>query len=171
MRPSPLDAWYGGEETMPFAAYAMGWAADLWQKNTIGKVGMGVVVAAMARIETAFGVLLLYVIIAWAVDFLVGIARAIADPERKLRGDKARNGALRLLVIVMIAVMAAVMEGVTFQVLGWDPGGKLVSAVLVAMFWEETVSIQRNGRFFYRRLRFRLSSLRWLGNGNEKSDE
>ncbi len=84
----------------------------------------------------------------------------------KLRADKARNGVLKLLVIFLVVIMAAFIEGMTFEILGWDPAGKLIMTVTVAMFWEEAISFQGNAQFFIKSAKLRMKSVPWLGGSN-----
>jgi len=151
-----------------FGSYAMPWLVQLATHDTIPKVGVAAMVVAATRINSAFGVLFWYLFVAWGADFLMGVAQAIADPETELRMDRARHGAMKLVAIFLIAVVAALMEGVTLEVIGWDPSGMLVAGACVAMFWEECVSIQRNGRHFYRSLRMRFGGLPWMGSGEQE---
>lgn len=148
--------------TISFGLYFLAWAQRVATEHPVPKVGLAAVIAVIGRVQGAITAALLFVLVAWGVDFVVGVSRSIADPDVRLRFDRVQNGILRLLVIPTIAVMAAMIEGMTFAAIGWDPGGKFVLAVCVAMFWEECISIVRNARFFYRTLRFRFGGLPWL---------
>ena len=169
------DPWVARKDGQPevpptqtFASYGVPWAWQVVGHDTIPKlIGAGSLIVVLDRIETAFSVVMWFVIGAWAVDFGLGVLRAMADPEVELRVDKARNGLMRLLVIPLIAIVAALLEGMTSELIGWDPAGKFVTTACVAMFWEEVISIQRNGRHFYRSLRLRFSGAPWFGGGDE----
>lgn len=150
------------------SAYAGLWLQKVTTHEPVGKIGFAAFATAVAQIEGAFTTALMFVLVAWGVDFAVGVARAIADPQVRLVEYKVRHGLLRLLAIPLLAIAAAVIEGMTIAAIAWDPDGKFVLAVCVAMFWEECVSIQRNGQFFYHRLR--IIEFPWNENGHEDGD-
>ncbi|MFW5919719.1 MAG: phage holin family protein, partial [Halanaeroarchaeum sp.] len=143
----------GDASVIGVSAYAGLWLQKVTTHEPVGKIGFAAFATAVAQIEGAFTTALMFVLVAWGVDFAVGVARAIADPTVRLVEYKVRHGLLRLLAIPLLAIAAAIIEGMTIAAIAWDPDGKFVLAVCVAMFWEECVSIQRNGQFFYHRLR------------------
>ena len=152
--------------TQRFFVYFGAYLQDTITHSPIPKVGMGALVAVLAQMQGAFGIPFWFLLGAWGVDWATGVLRAIADPKVKLRADKARNGVLKLLVIFLVVIMAAFIEGMTFEILGWDPAGKLIMTVTVAMFWEEAISFQGNAQFFVKSAKLRMKSVPWFGGGN-----
>lgn len=168
------NVWVGPKEAVAesagqtFFGYAGPWLASVVQKP-LPKLGLGALLAAVAHAQEAFGTALFFVMMAWFIDFAVGVLRAIVDPEVELQLARARNGVMKGLVIPLLVIMAALIEGMTLLTIGWDPGGKLILAVCVALFWEEALSIQKNGRHFFRALNFRLNLPAWIGKGDDDS--
>ncbi len=147
-------------------SWGLPWLQSLGQ-DSVPKLGMAALVAAVTQIQNVLWVPMAFVLAAWAVDFGVGVLRALADPDVRIDSEKAWGGVLKGLAIPLLLVLAALLEGMTQIVMGWNPDGKLVLIVAVAMLWEEATSVQRNGRHFYRSLAFRVSSLPWF-NGSDK---
>ena len=149
-----------------FFVYFGAYLQDTVTHSPIPKLGMGALVAVLAQMQGAFGIPFWFLLGAWCVDWATGVLRAIADPKVRLRLDKARNGVLKLLVIFLVVIMAALIEGMTFEIIGWDPAGKLIMTVTVGMFWEEAISFQRNAQFFVKSAKLRMKSVPWFGGGN-----
>ena len=162
----PADGAVELVPTQSFFVYFGNYVQDTVTHSPVPKVGIGALVAVLAQMQGAFGIPFWFLLGAWSVDWATGVLRAIADPKVKLRADKARNGVLKLLVIFLVVIMAAFIEGMTFEILGWDPAGKLIMTVTVAMFWEEAISFQRNAQFFVKSAKLRMKSVPWFGGGN-----
>ena len=167
----PVDGSLEPHTAQSFFAYFGHYLQDTVTHSPVPKVGMGALVAVLTQTQAAFGVPFWFLLGAWSVDWAAGVLRTIADPKVKLRADKARNGVLKLLVIFLVVIMAAFIEGMTFEIIGWDPAGKLVMTATVGMFWEEAVSFQRNAQFFVKSAKLRFKSVPWLGGGNGGADK
>jgi len=165
--------------TGELSGYLFEWLRSALFQSTVPKVSMTAFVGILSERAYSDGVLL-YVLALWLIDFLLGATRALADPEQRLDVAKARRGLLRLLAIPLITYAAALIEMVAGSVaklfgdevavaMGVGLGGKLVLLALVAMAWEEAISIQRNGRYFYRALRLRFT-LPWRDEQRSKPD-
>ena len=162
----PIDGTKEINTAQSFFVYFGHYVQDTVTHSLVPKVGIGALVAVLAQMQGAFGIPFWLLLGAWCVDWATGVLRAIADPNVKLRADKARNGALKLLVIFLVVIMAAFIEGMTFEILGWDPAGKLIMTVTVAMFWEEAISFQGNAQFFVKSAKLRMKSVPWFGGSN-----
>ena len=159
----PIDGTKEINTAQSFFVYFGHYVQDTVTHSLVPKVGIGALVAVLAQMQGAFGIPFWFLLGAWSVDWATGVLRAIADPKVKLRADKARNGVLKLLVIFLVVIMAAFIEGMTFEILGWDPAGKLIMTVTVAMFWEEAISFQGNAQFFVKSAKLRMKALPWFG--------
>lgn len=155
-------------QLMTPSEYLGSYVQELVVHAPVPKVGMAAIVALVAQVEQAFVPALLYVLVLWFVDFGLGVAKAIADPETQLTVLRARHGLVRLGAIPLIVLAAAIAEGLIVEVsrvfgeeaalqLGGHLGGRFILAACVAMAWEELVSIQGHATFFYRRVRIRFA--------------
>jgi len=153
--------------TGELSGYLFEWLRSAALQSTVPKVSMAAFISVLSERAYSDGVLF-YVLGLWLIDFLLGALRALADPDERLELAKARRGLLRLLAIPLITYAAALIELLAGSVakmfgdevaaaMGVGLGGKLVLLALVAMAWEEAISIQRNGRYFYRALRLRFT--------------
>lgn len=137
--------------------YASTWSSVLlWMKmvfvqDTVPKIGVALLAAWVAGFEAAAGPPLTLALMFWFLDFVLGIVRSIADPEVRLDTAKAAKGALKPLVIVVLALAAFGIEEMINLSIGYHLNGKLVLGVMIGIVWEECVSIQEKGRFFFRR--------------------
>ena len=150
------------------ASWMVPWLQELAQ-DPAPKLGLAALIAAMAQMQNVLWVPMAFVLGAWGIDFSVGVLSAIADPEVRIDTEKAWRGVVKGLVIPLLLLLAAILEQMTAVVMGWNPDGKVVLVVAVAMLWEEATSVQRNSRRFYRSLAFRISSLPWF-RGPEKPE-
>ena len=148
-RPASLVSWL------------LPWGQQLVE-NPLPKVGLAAMVMAITRATDTLAVPFVYCMAAWSVDFAVGALRAIADPKVKLSTERAWHGIIKGLAIPCLLLLAAIIEGMTFEAVGWYPEGKLVLLVAVGIVWEEATSAQRNGKHFFKSLRFRMSALPWM---------
>ncbi len=82
---------------------------------------MAALIAAVAQIQNMLWVPMAFVLAAWAVDFGVGVLRALADPEVRIDTEKAWAGVLKGLAIPLLLVLAALMEGMTLITIGSEP--------------------------------------------------
>ena len=127
------------------------WVKMVFVQDAVPKVGIALLAAWVVGFQEAAGQPLALALMFWALDFVLGIVRSVADPEVKLDTVKAAKGALKPLVIVVLALAAFGIEEMINLSIGYHLNGKLVLGVMIGIVWEECVSIQEKGRFFYGR--------------------
>ena len=134
------------------ASGILAWTKGVLVQNAIPKVGVGFMMAWVVGFQEVAVPPMALALGFWFLDFVMGVLRAVADPEVKLSTQKAARGALKPIVIMVLALTAFGIEEVIHLSSGLDLAGKVVMAVMVGIVWEECVSIQTNGSFFFRRI-------------------
>lgn len=127
------------------------WVKMVFVQNTVPKVGISLLAAWVVGFQEVAGPPLALALLFWALDFSLGIVRSFADPEVRLSSAKAAKGVLKPLVIIILALAAFALEEMVHLAIGYRLAGKLVMGVMIGIVWEECVSIQEKGRFFFRR--------------------
>lgn len=129
--------------------YVAGHLKATFLQDTIPKFGVAAAAAWMAGILDDLAVPVILVVLFWVLDWVAGVAHALADPETELEASKVGKGIARIFVSLALLVMMWGFERLIAISVGWEPHGKLIMVVAIALIWQETLSIKNHAAFFF----------------------
>lgn len=159
-----MDWYVSSFRPLPsYVEYLVDYGRGLVTQEPAAKLGMGALLAVMATGREVYGEALAAVILFWAADMLLGMLRAIRDPEVELRWGKALDGILRLVVILIvppIVHIAASFPDAVWE--GFNLGDRPTLFVIGLLGAQEFFSVIDNAVFLVPGLeRWKARIIRW----------
>ena len=108
-------------------------------------------IALFTNINQVFGTLFWIVGILWFCDFIIGIAKAWMEDEKKVEWGKAFKSVIKILVMGVGVLAIHFTEKLILET-GVDLQGKLTGAVLIVMGTTEAISVLDNLTYFFPQL-------------------
>lgn len=149
------------------AAYLPHYVYDLFAGDgALPRYGAAALLAVLAQAATVMTELFFVVCVFWFADMLLGMARALRDPDKQFRWTKAGDGILRLMVIMTLPPIISIASLVPESAWGIEIGDGAVVFVLGLMAAAEFWSILENAIFFWPSLE--TVRLRFIRTNREK---